>query len=90
MVVLMAQCGSFVPTEMMVMDNILVRIGALDCQVGGIFAFMAEMVETHSILSRATASFLVLIDELGRGTSTYKGFGLARAVADHISRVIKC
>ncbi len=87
LIVLLAQMGSFVPAASAtigLVDRIFTRIGAREDIAGGQSTFMVEMIETANILNNATPRSLLILDEIGRGTSTYDGLSIARAVAEYI------
>jgi DNA mismatch repair protein MutS len=91
-IVILAQIGSFVPADsaaLSIVDRVFTRIGAADNLARGRSTFMVEMTETAVILNTATSRSLVVLDEIGRGTSTYDGLSLAWAVIEHIHRRIR-
>lgn len=95
LITLMGQIGSFVPAakaDLCVLDKIFTRIGASDDLSAGKSTFMVEMCEVANILKNATQNSLVLLDEVGRGTSTYDGLSIAWAVIEHIcnNKALKC
>jgi DNA mismatch repair protein MutS len=92
LIVLMAHIGCYVPAKSVtcgVIDKIFTRIGASDDLASGRSTFMVEMSETANILHNATANSLILMDEIGRGTSTFDGLSLAWACADHLAKITK-
>ncbi len=92
-IVLLAQMGSFVPAKRArvgLVDRILTRVGASDNLAQGESTFMVEMKETAGVLKKATRSSLVILDEIGRGTSTYDGLAIAWSVAEHLHDAIGC
>ena len=93
LIVLMAQVGSFVPAakaRIGIVDRLFTRVGASDNLVRGQSTFMVEMSETSAILHTATDRSLVLLDEIGRGTSTYDGISIAWSVSEHLHNAVRC
>lgn len=92
LICLMAQMGSYVPAataEIGVVDRIFTRVGASDNLVRGESTFMVEMIETAAILNTASENSLLVLDEIGRGTSTYDGISIAWSVAEHIHDTVR-
>lgn len=93
LIILLAQIGSYVPAERAsigLVDRIFTRIGAQDDLATGQSTFMVEMVETANILHHATPRSLIILDEIGRGTSTYDGLAIARAVVEYLHNNKRC
>ena len=92
LIVLLAQMGCFVPAEeatLGLVDRIFTRVGASDDLASGLSTFMLEMQETAAILHQATERSLIILDEIGRGTSTFDGVAIAWSVVEHIQQTIK-
>ena len=93
LIAILAQMGSFVPARRArigVVDRLFARVGATDELARGQSTFMVEMTETANILNNATPQSLVILDEIGRGTSTFDGVSLAWAIAEHLHDVVGC
>jgi DNA mismatch repair protein MutS len=93
LIALLAHIGSFVPADsarMGIVDRIFSRVGASDDLAKGRSTFMVEMIETATILNRATSQSFVILDEVGRGTSTYDGLALAWACVEYLAQSLPC